>query len=104
MKIHLITNDKTMALGLRFAGISSEIVTDEESLKKALDIAISDKEIGIILINASAIELSRAYIMKLKIVSRRRIILKIPDIANFDSFENTISSRIKKIFGGGFGV
>lgn len=104
MRVHLITNDKNLALGLRFCGVSNEIVFDEQNLKKALNSAISDAEIGIILINASLFAICEEHIMRLKLLSRRRIILKIPDISDVGSFENSISARIKKVLGGGSGA
>ena len=50
MKMYLISDNVDTLTGMRLAGIEGVVVHEKQELKKALDHALTDKSIGIILL------------------------------------------------------
>lgn len=50
MKMYLISDNVDTLTGMRLAGIEGVVVHEKQELKKALDHALADKSIGIILL------------------------------------------------------
>ncbi|HAN21259.1 MAG: ATP synthase subunit F [Clostridiales bacterium GWF2_36_10] len=79
MRFYLISDNVDTSVGLRLAGIEGEIVQNESGVKSALNKAINDKEIGIILITTKLCKLCPEYISELKEQFSVPIITEIPD-------------------------
>ena len=50
MKIYLISDNVDTQTGMRLAGVEGVVVHEREEFRQALDTALADKEIGIILL------------------------------------------------------
>ena len=50
MKIYLVSDNVDTLVGMRLAGIEGCVVHEQGELKKAIDHALEDKEIGILLL------------------------------------------------------
>ncbi len=79
MRFYLISDNVDTAVGLRLAGISGEVVHDEDGVKAELDKALGDKEIGIVLITQKLYKLCPDYILELKRKNSVPLIVEIPD-------------------------
>jgi len=79
MRFYLISDNIDTAVGLRLAGIGGEIVQKEEEVKVALDKALNNNEIGIILITQKLYNLCPEYISDIKGRISVPIITEIPD-------------------------
>lgn len=79
MRFYLISDNSDTAVGLRLAGIEGEIVNDCEGVRAALDKAIKDSGIGIILITHKLYNLCPEYITDLKANISVPLITEIPD-------------------------
>lgn len=79
MRFYLISDNVDTAVGMRLAGIESEIVHDSEGVKSALDRAIKVGDIGIILITEKLYKLCPEYITDIKANVAVPLITEIPD-------------------------
>lgn len=79
MRFYLISDNVDTSVGLRLAGIEGEIVQDQNGVKAALDKAMNDKEIGIVLITTKLYKLCPEYISDIKSRISVPIITEIPD-------------------------
>ena len=59
MKMYLISDNIDTYTGMRLAGVEGVVVHERDELKEALEHAIADKEIGIILLTKSSAGNSR---------------------------------------------
>lgn len=50
MKMYLISDNVDTLTGMRLAGVEGSVVHERNELKEALDKALADKEIGILLL------------------------------------------------------
>ena len=50
MKMYLISDNVDTLTGMRLAGVEGSVVHERNELKEALDKALTDKEIGILLL------------------------------------------------------
>ena len=89
MKIYLVSDNVDTLVGMRLAGIEGCVVHEQGELKKAIDHALEDKEIGILLLTE---KFGREYpelINKVKLDHRPQ--------ARFHYFLRKRSNRIKVI-------
>ena len=98
MKFFLITDDADTCVGMRLAGINSVLVHDAQKAEKALDDAVSDKDIGMILITAKVKSFCSEKVRKIA-AGNRPIIVEIPDSSNSASSSGAISDYIRSTIG-----
>ncbi len=79
MKFYLISDNIDTKMGMRLAGINGEVVHEPEQVKDAIEKAISDKEIGIILITEKLVKLCSELIYDVKLNLKSPLIVEIPD-------------------------
>ncbi len=79
MKMYLISDNVDTKVGMRLAGIDGVIVHGREEALGALQNAMKDKSIGIILITEMLVELFPEVISDLKLNHSRPLIVEIPD-------------------------
>lgn len=79
MKMFLISDNNDTRTGLRLAGIDGMVVKEREEVLAALEKAMSDKDIGIILITEILAELIPKVIADIKLNRSRPLIVEIPD-------------------------
>lgn len=79
MKSYLISDNHDTYVAMGLAGITGIIVHEKEEVLQALDQALSDKEIGIIIITELILEKVKEEVMALKLSRRYPLIVEIPD-------------------------
>lgn len=82
MKFHLITDNTDTATGLRLAGIEYTLLENPTECEKALKSAISDSEIGIILITQGLYDKCADTVDEIKKTVSLPLITEIPDNGN----------------------
>ncbi|MCL2517637.1 MAG: V-type ATP synthase subunit F [Oscillospiraceae bacterium] len=78
MKLFLISDDNDALTGMRLAGIEGVLATRTDEVKAAVETAINDKEIGILLITESLAVRCVDLIFEYKLNLKRHLIVEIP--------------------------
>lgn len=79
MKLYLISDNTDTMVGMRLAGIEGCVVHEKKELQAALQTAVSDPEIGILLLTE---KFGRDYpdlVNKYKLETRQPLIIEVPD-------------------------
>ncbi|HEY8420806.1 MAG TPA: V-type ATP synthase subunit F [Thermoclostridium sp.] len=79
MKMYLISDNVDTKTGMRLAGIEGIVVHKREEVLNALNEAINDQEIGIILLTEKLMDLVADEIMNIKLNYDYPLIVEIPD-------------------------
>lgn len=79
MKFFLISDNHDTVTGLRLAGIEGVTAHHKESVRRALDAAIADEEVGVVLLTERLVELCPDEVYDLKMNRTRPLIVEIPD-------------------------
>jgi len=79
MKMFIISDNTDTATGLRLAGVEGTVTKSREDTLAALEKAMEDKEIGIILITELLADLVPEAISYIKMNLSRPLIVEIPD-------------------------
>lgn len=98
MRLFLICDNDDTLLGLRLAGIEGTMASDSETVKTALENALKDKEIGIVLINETLTKISSEEIDEFRKANNVPIIVEIPD-KDSNGLNNSISEYVRKAIG-----
>lgn len=99
MKAYLISDNIDTLVGMRLAGIEGVIVHSEEEILNKIDLAISDKEIGIILITERLADKVSDKIQKLKLKMTIPLIVEIPDRHGTSRGKDSITKYVKESIG-----
>ncbi len=79
MKFYLISDNIDTRMGMRLAGINGVVVHEPDQVKEAIEKAISDKEVGVILITEKLVKLCSDLIYDVKLKLKSPLIVEIPD-------------------------
>ncbi len=79
MKMFLISDNIDTKIGMRLAGVDGVIVNGRKEALYALENAMADKEIGIILITELLVAMFPDVISDIKLNQSRPLIVEIPD-------------------------
>jgi ATP synthase, subunit F len=79
MKMYVISDNTDTLTGLRLAGVDGVIVRNLTELKSSVEHALSDKEIGIILLMESFQKQYPDYINSIKLKYKTPLFVDIPD-------------------------
>lgn len=79
MKMFVISDNIDTKTGMRLAGVDGVVVHNLDEVTKALDIAINDQTIGIVLITEKLAAMLPERIATLKISLSRPLLIEIPD-------------------------
>ena len=99
MRFELISDSTDTLVGMRLAGISGIMAKTEEEIKKALDDAIKDENIAIVLITERLSELCKDYIYELKNSDMKTLIVEIPDSNSASHKKDAITQYIRDAIG-----
>lgn len=97
MKYFVISDNGDTLVGLRLAGIGGVRVSTKEETLRAIDEAVADPEIGILLITEQLAELCSEKIAPLKLSAQTPLVVEIPDrhgIRNQDAITRYIREAI----------
>ena len=99
MKIFLISDNVDTQTGLRLAGIEGVVVHEKGELKDALNNALSDKEIGIILITEKLSFEFPEIIDDIKLNRKQPLLVEIPDRHGSGRHSDFITSYVSEAIG-----
>lgn len=99
MKYFLISDNIDTLTGMRLVGIDGVIVSTAEETEKALDTAIKDKSIGIILITEKLKKLCQAKVADILFNYASPLIVDIPNREDNKESRNTLSQFISEAIG-----
>lgn len=77
MKVHVI-GDQDTVLGFRLNGVEGRIVTRAEEARRALDAALQDDDIGLLLVTRRWCERMRTRIDRLRMQRLHPVVVEIP--------------------------
>ena len=77
MRMFVIGN-KDSVLGFSLAGVAGRSVTSQEQLKQAIDSALADRTIGLLIFTKDVADWERERIDQLKIASQLPLVVEVP--------------------------
>ena len=99
MKFFLISDNIDTRAGMRLAGIEGVVVHSRQEVEDALDAAIKQKEIGIVLITEKLAGLIPERMMALKLDRELPLVVEIPDRHGTKRDENSITRYVNESLG-----
>jgi len=99
MRLFLISDNNDTKMGMRLAGIEGVVVHQKEEVIEALEKALQDKDIGIILITEKLADLIPERIRNLKIDTSLPLIIEIPDRHGTNRPRDSITRYVKESIG-----
>lgn len=99
MRIYVISDNTDTQMGLRLSGISGVVVHEREELMAALEKAMRDSEIGIILVTEKLVSLAKDFIYDIKSGNTLPLIIEIPDRHSDGSKRGSITAYINEALG-----
>ncbi|MCI9531802.1 MAG: ATP synthase subunit F [Lachnospiraceae bacterium] len=99
MKMFLISDNKDTYTGMRLAGVEGVVVHERQELKDALDAAIKDKEVGIVLLTEKFGREFPEVIDDVKLNRRLPLLIEIPDRHGTGRKENFITDYVSEAIG-----
>ncbi len=79
MRLFLISNSSETLTGMRLAGIEGKLAMDENSVEKALDKAVKQGDIAIILMNKSLFDMCGESVKNFRKTYTCPLLIDIPD-------------------------
>ncbi len=99
MKMYLISDNIDTLIGMRIAGVEGCVVHEYDETIKAVNEAIEDKDIGILLLTEKIGDLIRDYVKELKITLHTPLITEIPDRHGNRDIAGSINSLVQESIG-----
>jgi V/A-type H+-transporting ATPase subunit F len=98
MKFWLISDNIDTQVGMRIAGVDGVVVHEKREMHDALNLAMDDPEIAVILMTSRLVSLDEPFVFDLKLNRRSPLIVEIPDrhasVNVTDNIANYIQSAI----------
>lgn len=99
MKMYLISDNIDTMTGMRLAGIEGVVVHEKEELKAALQNALADKEIGILLLTEKFGQEFPEIIDNVRLERRLPLLIEIPDRHGTGRRPDFITSYVNEAIG-----
>lgn len=99
MKMYLISDNVDTYTGLRLAGVDGVVVHEREELYNALQTAITDKEIGIVLLTEKFGREFPDIIDEIKLERKMPLLVEIPDRHGTGRKKDFITSYVNEAIG-----
>lgn len=99
MRFYLISDNVDTQVGMRLAGIEGVVVHEAEEVKEALEFAMSQDDIGVVLITARLLALLPDMIYDLKLRMKKPLIVEIPDRHGDGRTQDSISRYVREAIG-----
>ncbi len=99
MKMFVISDNTDTQMGLRIAGIEGVVVHEFEELQQALNQALSDESIGVLLLTTKLYDMDREHFLDLKLSLKRPLIVEISDRHRSHEIQSMLDETISKIVG-----
>lgn len=99
MKFFLLSDNVDTEVGLRLVGIEGVLVHERKEFLYALETALEDDSIGVILVTTKLIELAPNEISELKLTQSRKLIVEIPDRHGSANIGQAIDKYVSEAIG-----
>lgn len=99
MKMYLISDNIDTQIGMRLAGIEGCVAHSAEHITEEIKKAVSDPEIGILILTEKAGDTVKEYLNKLKLEVHTPLIIEIPDRHGSRDIANSINSLVQESIG-----
>ncbi len=99
MKFFLISDNVDSQVGMRLMGIEGVVVHEKEPFLNALEEALQDPTIGIILVTTKAVDFAPKVISELKLTYPRKLIVEIPDRHGGGKIGESIDKYVSEAIG-----
>lgn len=99
MKMFLISDNIDTRVGMRLAGIDGVVAHTSDEVMAALNTALSDKDLGILLFTEKAAALIHDHIRELKLTLHTPLIVEIPDRHGSRDIAGSINSLVHESIG-----
>lgn len=99
MKMYLISDNIDSQTGMRLAGVEGVVVHEEREVREALDTALADDDIAVVLITEKLAGLIPDYIKHIKLERRLPLIVEIPDRHGTARPSDSITRYVKESIG-----
>jgi V/A-type H+-transporting ATPase subunit F len=99
LKSFLISDNRDTFVGMRLAGVNGVIVHSKEEASDMIKKCISDNEIGVLILTEKIVDMLKDEVTRLKLKSRKPLIIEIPDRHGTNRGYDTISTYIKESVG-----
>ncbi len=99
MQFFLISDNSDTLVGMRLAGVDGVIVHESDEVKKALNEAMDNKNIAVILLTEKLVRMNEEFVYDLKLNRKQPLIVEIPDRHGTSSVTENISKYIESAIG-----
>ncbi|MDP4134066.1 MAG: V-type ATP synthase subunit F [Bacillota bacterium] len=99
MKMYLISDNIDTKTGLRLAGIEGVIVHNQDEFESALTSALSDKDIGILLITEKLCHMWPERVNNIRLTRKLPLIVETPDRHGVSRQKDFIASYVNEAIG-----
>ena len=99
MKFFLLSDNIDTQIGMRLSGVEGKVVHETEEFKQALNTALSDKDIAVLLITEKLVNLCPEYIAEQKISNKIPLIVELPDRHGSERPDDYILNYVKDAVG-----
>lgn len=99
MKYFVITDSIDTQVGLRLAGIHGTVVREEGAVRTAIQSALADPDIGVLLITEALAALCTDLLAPVKMTVRTPLVVEIPDRHSAGRAPDSITRYIREAIG-----
>lgn len=99
MQFYLISDNVDTLAGMRLVGIDGIIAHEKGEVKKALENAVADRDVAIVLITDKLVKLCDDIIYDMKLKIKSPLIVEIPDRHATSDISTTISRYVSESVG-----
>lgn len=99
MKFYLISDNIDTQMGMRIAGVEGTTVHTSAEVSAALDAAVADEDIAVVLMTDKCVNLCREKVYGIKLNCRRPLIVEVPDRHGSSDALDAISKYVEESIG-----
>ncbi len=99
MKFYLISDNADTKMGLRIAGIEGVVAGSAEETVSALNAAVEDEDVAVVLMTEKLVTLCHDKVYDIKLNRRRPLIVEIPDRHGNSGVIDAISRYVEEAIG-----
>lgn len=99
MKYYLLSDNVDTQIGMRLAGVEGKVVHEKDEFRLALDEALKNKEIAVLLVTEKLVNLCPEYIAERKISNKLPLIVELPDRHGSERPDDYILEYVKDAVG-----
>lgn len=99
MKFFLISDNIDTQMGMRLAGIRGVVAHEPQEVRQALDAAMEDREVGVVLMTQKTLSLCREQVYQYKLERKSPLIVEIPDRHGSGNIGESIGEYVKQAIG-----